>query len=131
MMLDTRSVLAFSVLLLALKVTGREVVRSPLEVLMRDRSSDPNESNVQDSSLSYDPNKLPHLPLGQPDSIEYDIPGAPLDPDDFQPKPELISHDPDPIFSQTDFDPIMLAGLFQGDILLNSEEELAKLTVLV
>lgn len=91
-----------------------------------ERSSDPNEIMNAASDGQYNPLMLPALPLGQPDSIEHDIPGPALNPDDFSHNAD-ISHDPS--LSSSDFDPIMLAGLFQGDILLNSEEELAHLTL--
>ncbi|XP_066983949.1 zinc metalloproteinase nas-4-like isoform X2 [Macrobrachium rosenbergii] len=92
------------------------------------RSSDPEAVVIHDNDYhQYDPDTLPPLPLGQPDSIDYDIPGPPLNPDDFQQPPDMINHDP--VGHHTDFDPIMLAGLFQGDILLNNRNELEYLTV--
>ncbi|XP_068249144.1 zinc metalloproteinase nas-4-like isoform X2 [Palaemon carinicauda] len=91
------------------------------------RSSDPEAVVIQENEYQYDPSNLPPLPLGQPDSIAYDTPGQPLNPDDFQQSPEMIHHDP--VGSSNDFDPTMMAGLFQGDILLNNRDELEYLTV--
>ncbi|XP_071548913.1 hatching enzyme 1.2-like [Panulirus ornatus] len=82
------------------------------------RSSDP----VLEAQVSQ-----PHLdtsnflvPLGNPDIMETDIPGAPLTPDDFLEGNVMEHKDWDP---DTKADPIELAKLFQGDISLMTLDE--------
>ncbi|XP_050718047.1 zinc metalloproteinase nas-15-like isoform X2 [Eriocheir sinensis] len=82
------------------------------------RSSDPKAEGLM-SEVQLDPN-LPQLPLGYPDTMQSDIPGPPLSPDDFK-KGKVMEHkDWDPTSTS---DPIELAGLFQGDIILPSVSE--------
>ncbi|XP_047494103.1 zinc metalloproteinase nas-4-like [Penaeus chinensis] len=69
---------------------------------------------------------MPNLPLGNPDTMASDIPGEPLSPDDFREGLTMVHEDLDTMATA---DPIELAGLFQGDINLNSPEEFFDLAV--
>ncbi|XP_037794282.1 zinc metalloproteinase nas-4-like [Penaeus monodon] len=69
---------------------------------------------------------MPSLPLGNPDTMDNDIPGEPLSPDDFREGLTMVHEDVDTMATA---DPIELAGLFQGDINLNSPEEFFDLAV--
>ncbi|XP_042885314.1 hatching enzyme 1.2-like [Penaeus japonicus] len=106
--------------------TGVVVVSVMVCVAAKMKASDPN---VQINDFTQlDPSNLPELPLGNPDSMDLDIPGAPLSPTDFI-NSETISHDHDHVHNNSEFDPIMLAGRFQGDIVLHSQEELIQMTM--
>ncbi|KAK7077464.1 Meprin A subunit beta, partial [Halocaridina rubra] len=79
------------------------------------RSSDPNVQIVGEPQL--DPNTIPDIPMGALDSVHSDIPGPPLSPQDF----EVAEHMSHPSLDTShQADPIELAGLYQGDIILNS-----------
>ncbi|XP_045611177.2 zinc metalloproteinase nas-4 [Procambarus clarkii] len=86
------------------------------------RSSDPSVVHQDHDFPQLDPANLPDLPLGNADSIESDILGEPLTPDDFSNISDDMLHDPVDVLSA--YDPIMLAGLYQGDIRLGSQQEL-------
>ncbi|XP_050727620.1 zinc metalloproteinase nas-4-like isoform X2 [Eriocheir sinensis] len=88
------------------------------------RSSDPNVQHADGGQIFSDPNNLPELPMGKPDTIETDTPGSPLSPSDFE-KSEGMIHDTIDTSSQTD--PIEMAGLFQGDIMLGPKDSLSDL----
>ncbi|XP_071525279.1 zinc metalloproteinase nas-4-like isoform X2 [Panulirus ornatus] len=88
------------------------------------RSSDPNVQHGPNNQILLDPNDISELPMGSPDTIETDIPGPPLSPTDFEHSAGMI-HDTVDISSQAD--PIELAGLFQGDIMLNPRDALLDL----
>ncbi|XP_069950740.1 zinc metalloproteinase nas-4-like [Cherax quadricarinatus] len=79
------------------------------------RSSDPNVQILEEPQL--DPNTLPQVPLGTPDSIDTDIPGEPLSPADFETSAQMVHAAVD---TNNQADPIELAGLYQGDIILSS-----------
>ncbi|XP_063600701.1 zinc metalloproteinase nas-4-like [Penaeus indicus] len=87
------------------------------------RSSDPHEQQLPQPLL--DSSNIPDLPLGSPDTIDNDIPGEPLSPDDFETSHDMVHEALD---VSTSADPIELAGLFQGDIVLNSLDELVDLS---
>ncbi|XP_069195161.1 zinc metalloproteinase nas-15 [Procambarus clarkii] len=86
--------------------------------LMETRASVPLAEGVM-SDQHIDHN-LPNLPLGNPDTMEHDMPGNPLSPDDFREGKEMEHKDWDPT---TNADPIELAGLFQGDIIIMTSAE--------
>ncbi|KAG0728877.1 Zinc metalloproteinase nas-13 [Chionoecetes opilio] len=88
------------------------------------RSSDPNVQHGDGGQIVSDPSNLPELPMGKPDTIETDIPGEPLSPSDFE---KSVGMEHNTIDTSTQADPIELAGLFQGDIMLNSKDTLADL----
>ncbi|XP_045131019.1 zinc metalloproteinase nas-4-like isoform X1 [Portunus trituberculatus] len=91
---------------------------------MTARSSDPNVQHGEGGQIFADPNNLPDLALGRPDSIETDVPGAPLSPKDFE-ESGIMKHNT--IDTTVQADPIELAGLFQGDIMLNPQDTLSDL----
>ncbi|XP_042237307.1 zinc metalloproteinase nas-4-like isoform X2 [Homarus americanus] len=80
------------------------------------RSSDPNVQHGDMGQILLDPNDLSDLPLGSPDTMDTDIPGSPLSPADFENSAEMIH---DTVDTNSQADPIELAGLFQGDIMLH------------
>ncbi|XP_064079182.1 zinc metalloproteinase nas-14-like isoform X5 [Macrobrachium nipponense] len=90
------------------------------------RSSDPHIQGEGIYPESFHPSHF-DLPLGNPDTMETDIPGAPLSPNDFE-NSEVMIHESIDISHQAD--PIELAGLFQGDIILDPEDQLEKLAKL-
>ncbi|KAK8407404.1 hypothetical protein O3P69_002142 [Scylla paramamosain] len=104
---------------------------------MTARSSDPNVQHGEGGQIFSDPNNLPDLALGRPDSIETDTPGPPLSPKDFEesgimtvPHLDYLSASPtehNTIDTSVQADPIELAGLFQGDIMLNRRDTLSDL----
>ncbi|XP_047494371.1 zinc metalloproteinase nas-4-like isoform X3 [Penaeus chinensis] len=81
------------------------------------RSSDPNLQIVGEPQL--DPDTVPMVPLGNPDTMESDIPGAPLSPKDFENSAHMIH---EAIDTHQQPDPIELAGLYQGDIILSPRD---------
>ncbi|XP_042871755.1 zinc metalloproteinase nas-4-like isoform X1 [Penaeus japonicus] len=81
------------------------------------RSSDPNLQIVGEPQL--DPDTMPMVPLGNPDTMENDIPGAPLSPKDFENSAHMIH---EAIDTHQQADPIELAGLYQGDIILSPSD---------
>ncbi|XP_064107762.1 zinc metalloproteinase nas-4-like [Macrobrachium nipponense] len=89
------------------------------------RSSDPFvqiESAVSDpvSNIAWD-EIVSNLPLGNPDTMDSDIPGEPLSPEDFEAATNMIH---DTIDTADRPDPIELAGLYEGDIALSNPQEL-------
>ncbi|KAK4296112.1 hypothetical protein Pmani_031374 [Petrolisthes manimaculis] len=102
---------------------GAGVVKGDVDSL-KGRSSDPNVQHGEVGQMFLDPNNLPDLPMGSPDTMETDIPGAPLNPADFE-KSEGMIHDT--VDTSTETDPIELAGLYQGDIMLHSRDALLDL----
>ncbi|XP_069993615.1 zinc metalloproteinase nas-4 isoform X2 [Penaeus vannamei] len=104
--------------------TGVVAVSVMVCVTAKMKASDPNVQINDFTQLDF--SNIPDLPLGNPDSMDLDVPGQPLSPTDFT-NSEMISHDP--VHTSTEFDPIMLAGRFQGDIVLHSEEELIQMTM--
>nr|XP_045603957.1 zinc metalloproteinase nas-4-like [Procambarus clarkii] len=84
------------------------------------RSSDPNVQILGEPQL--DPSTLPQVPMGSPDSIHNDIPGEPLSPADFETSAHMVHAAVD---TTSQADPIELAGLYQGDIILNSMDHVS------
>ncbi|XP_069936402.1 zinc metalloproteinase nas-13-like [Cherax quadricarinatus] len=82
------------------------------------RASDPLAEGMV-SAPQLDPT-FPNLPLGNPDSMQSDIPGPPLSPEDFREGKEMEHKDWDPTSNS---DPIELAGLFEGDINIMTADE--------
>ncbi|XP_063870239.1 zinc metalloproteinase nas-4-like isoform X1 [Scylla paramamosain] len=82
------------------------------------RASDPMVEGLM-SEIQMDPN-MPQLPLGNPDSMLTDMPGEPLNPSDYENGKHMVHKDWDP---SSKSDPIELAGLFQGDIILPNRDE--------
>ncbi|XP_042209528.1 zinc metalloproteinase nas-4-like isoform X2 [Homarus americanus] len=82
------------------------------------RSSDPNVQILGQPQL--DPNFLPEVAMGNPDTIANDIPGPSLSPADFENSAQMVHAAVD---TSHQADPIELAGLYQGDIILNSMDE--------
>ncbi|XP_047482458.1 zinc metalloproteinase nas-15-like [Penaeus chinensis] len=104
--------------------TGVVAVSVMVCVTAKMKASDPN---VQINDFTQlDTSNMPNVPLGNPDSMDLDVIGAPLSPTDFT-NSEAISHDP--VQTSSEFDPIMMAGMFQGDIVLHTEEELIQMTM--
>ncbi|XP_068239406.1 zinc metalloproteinase nas-4-like isoform X5 [Palaemon carinicauda] len=93
------------------------------------RSSDPHIQGEGINPESFNPSHF-DLPMGSPDTMETDIPGAPLSPNDFE-NSEVMYHSVYAVHESIDIshqaDPIELAGLFQGDIMLNPEDQLEEL----
>ncbi|XP_069190109.1 zinc metalloproteinase nas-13 isoform X5 [Procambarus clarkii] len=58
--------------------------RSSDSNMIHGRSSDPNVQHGDSGQIHLDPNGLSDLPLGSPDTMETDRPGAPLSPADFE-----------------------------------------------
>ncbi|KAK8749604.1 hypothetical protein OTU49_015453, partial [Cherax quadricarinatus] len=105
-------------------VAVSEGVSRKVEEVPLARSSDPNVQHGDTGQILLDPSNLLDLPLGSPDTMETDIPGPPLSPTDFENSAGMI-HDTVDINSQSD--PIELAGLFEGDIMLNDRDALLDL----
>ncbi|CAL4206890.1 unnamed protein product, partial [Meganyctiphanes norvegica] len=87
------------------------------------RSSDPVGHFEIETII--DPSDIPEVPLGQPDTIDSDIPGHPLSPEDFEHSETMLFEEPN-ITMQVD--PIELAGKFEGDIIILDPQELKLLT---
>ncbi|KAG7159340.1 zinc metalloproteinase nas-4-like [Homarus americanus] len=87
------------------------------------RSSDPNDIPSNMNRPIMDSSKLPDIPLGNPESMKTDTLAEPLDEEDFNYELPMS----DAIASHSAFDPIFMAGLFEGDIQLASESDLASI----
>ncbi|XP_069190107.1 zinc metalloproteinase nas-13 isoform X3 [Procambarus clarkii] len=98
--------------------------RSSDSNMIHGRSSDPNVQHGDSGQIHLDPNGLSDLPLGSPDTMETDRPGAPLSPADFETSAGMIH---DTVDTSSQADPIELAGLFQGDIMLHDRDALLDL----
>lgn len=99
-------------------------------VMAKVRSSDPMAGPMEPSVFDMQEIALDEiantLPLGNPDSIENDIPGAPLSPEDFNAATNMVF---DTIDTSNSQDPIELAGLYEGDIALNSPQEIQDMVI--
>ncbi|XP_063592183.1 uncharacterized protein LOC134769385 [Penaeus indicus] len=87
------------------------------------RSSDPHIQQGVHHEIHSFPSEVA---LGNPDTMETDIPGAPLSPADFENSAVMI---PEAVDTSHQADPIELAGLFQGDIMLVPRDQLKELNM--
>ncbi|XP_027214325.2 zinc metalloproteinase nas-4 isoform X2 [Penaeus vannamei] len=85
------------------------------------RSSDPHIQPGDQPEIHAFPSEVA---LGNPDTMATDIPGAPLSPTDFENSAIMIHEAVD---TSHQADPIELAGLFQGDIMLVPRDQLKEL----
>ncbi|KAK8394382.1 hypothetical protein O3P69_006522 [Scylla paramamosain] len=84
------------------------------------RSSDPN---VIMNSIGAPLPAIPkNLVFGDPPNLASDVLGPPFNPNDFAPLDSQIAHDP--VENPTGEDPILFAGRFEGDIILEGPDEL-------
>ncbi|XP_064114840.1 zinc metalloproteinase nas-4-like isoform X2 [Macrobrachium nipponense] len=84
------------------------------------RSSDPNLQIFGEPQL--DPSAFVDVPMGNVDTMENDIPGDPIGAHDF----EIAVHMSHPsLDTKHQADPIELAGLYQGDIILNMNDSIS------
>ncbi|XP_050693479.1 zinc metalloproteinase nas-6-like [Eriocheir sinensis] len=84
------------------------------------RSSDPNTIVPHHDPVMMD---MPNIPFGEPPGVDTDTLGEPLNPDDFAQTNIMIAHDPAEEDPNAE-DPILLAARFQGDIIVQSPEQL-------
>ncbi|KAF2358176.1 Peptidase M12A [Trinorchestia longiramus] len=84
------------------------------------RSSDPETDALHMTTVTFDPSAMVTIPPGQFDTMDLDVPGEPLTPEDYQ---KAALTDDEPIDTSRQVDPTTTAEQFEGDIKLVEDDK--------